>query len=158
MDTAQLAFDQIQTFLDAEDTHYHILHEGKVIRVNYRVTSGDFEFLIIVRDVPALVGVCALIPLAVPDERRVDVSETVVRANNALSLGRFDYDMINGRLSLHMAMPLAETGVTARQFDSLIAAAGFALDQYHRAFCRLLYGDDLSPVEVIAEAEMDEHD
>ena len=156
MSTAELTFDQIRAFLDAEGLTYTVGDEQTSLELRYRMPAGDFLIWIHAGDEPPLLRLQVHIPFAVDEDRRTQAAETVVRANDGLMLGRFDLDMSDGRLDFRTAMPLAETGVSETQFDGLLHSALWTVNRYHRAFGRLLYGDNLSPVEVIAEVEMAE--
>jgi hypothetical protein len=103
---------------------------------------------------PLLVLIAVRIPTVVPDERRSQAAETVVRANYGLLVGCFDLDMRDGTLGFRASLPVVDAVVTQEQFDATWRTALSTTDKYHRAFCRLLYGDDLSPAEVVAEVEM----
>ena len=93
-------------------------------------------------------------PVVVPETRRVEMAETVTRANYGLLLGGFQLDMSDGELVFHASMPVPDGAVTCEQFHQLFDASAWSVSTYARAFNRLLYGDDLSPAEVIAEVEM----
>ena len=90
----------------------------------------------------------------VPEDRRREFAEAVVRANYTLMLGRFDLDLRDGEMEFHNCMPVAGGEITTEQFGDLLYSSIVTADRYARAFYRLLYGDDLSPAEVIAEVEM----
>ena len=90
----------------------------------------------------------------VPEERRTQMAEALARANYGLKVGCFQMDMGTGTLSFVAIMPLADGTITAEQFDAVLEGAMCYTDAYFRAFARLLYADDLSPAEVIAEVEM----
>ena len=77
-----------------------------------------------------------------------------MRANYGLAVGAFDLDMADGELSFRLGFPVADAILTSDQFRHAVVAALWTCDMYVRAFKRFLYGDDLSPVEVIAEVEM----
>jgi hypothetical protein len=94
------------------------------------------------------------LPLVVPEAKRLLMAEAVVRANYGSDVGRFDLDLGDGRLHCLATMPVADGDVTEEQFKALFVWAVLMADSYFRAFARLLYADDLSPAEVIAEVEM----
>ncbi|MCO6439048.1 MAG: hypothetical protein J5J06_18300 [Phycisphaerae bacterium] len=96
--------------------------------------------------------------LIVPEDARPTMAEAVARANFGLSLGCFQLDMSSGRLLFCVGMPVADGVVGPDQFRGLAHCALDTMNRYNRAFHRLIYGDDLSPAEVIAEVEMAPND
>ena len=68
------------------------------------------------------------LPLVVPEARRTQMAEVVVRVNDGLDLGRFDLDLSMGRLSCLATMPIADGDVTKEQFDALLVGAMVTTD------------------------------
>ena len=93
-------------------------------------------------------------PVVIPEARRPVVAELIARINYGLMLGGFALDLSDGDLHFRVTMPLADAELTQEQFAHLLGASLWSADRYQKAFCRLLYGDDLSPAEAVAEVEM----
>lgn len=156
MTSAQLTFDQIRAFLDAAEIRHDACDEQRAIHTGFELPAGRFLMAIHVDGDPTFVLINTDIPIRVPEDRRPQMAEAIVRANFGTVLGRFELDMSSGRLSFRVAMPAGEAGITQPQFDCLMRASLWSANRYFRAFGRLLFGDDLSPAEVIAEVEMAE--
>ncbi len=62
--------------------------------------------------------------------------------------------MHSGDLYFHAAALLSDAGLSAEQLHTVLGLALSLSDRYYRAFARLLFADDLSPAEAIAEVEM----
>lgn len=154
MNAEQLVFDQVRTFLDAADVRYRTRDEVRVIEAGFKLESGRFPVFIQVQDEPTLVVVITELPLTIPEALRPQAAEVVARANHGLRLGHFDLDMSDGEVTYRATMPAGEDGIERDPFESLMRASLWTVDKYHRAFGRLVFGDDLSPAEVIAEVEM----
>lgn len=157
MDRARDIVNQVCGFLDADGVRYRTQPDGTAVEAVFCGEAAPFATMVMVREEPLVLGVFVRIPIIVPEARRAQMAETVVRANHALGVGAFDLDMADGTLTFCASIPLAEVSVAHEQFRSLLQAALCSANRYHRAFCRLLYGDDLSPAEVIAEVEMAGH-
>ena len=82
------------------------------------------------------------------------MAETIARANHRVLLGHFALDMSDGELSFRANLLVVDGLPTHDQVGHLLAGSCWAVDRYHRAGIRLVYCDDLSPAEVIAEVEM----
>ncbi len=152
--TAHTSLSHVCRYLDDDQFAYHLREDGSGIDTGFRGKTGTFSAVITVRENPPILGVFIRIPLVVPEDRRAAVAETVVRANYGLSIGSFDMDMSDGTVGFRATMPIADAMATHGQFRDLMGASLWTVDRYHRAFGRLLFGDDLSPAEVIAEVDM----
>ena len=152
MEEAREILDQVCGFLDADELGYSVREDAPVIDTAYRGDSAYFKVVIFVRG-DVLAGYVRSL-LIVPEDRRKEVAEAITRANTSVLIGGFKLDLSDGDLGFGVSMPIADSTLTHEQFRELLGSAFCAVDRYHRAFCRLLYGDDLSPAEVIAEVEM----
>ncbi len=156
MTITKLAFDQIKGWFDQQQARYQADDEHLVLETAYNMPTATFNATVLVTDDPAMAQVHVYAMVNVPEDRRAAMAETIVRANCGLKFGHFDLHFGHGGLRFYAAMPLARDGIEAEQFEILLGAALGCMNQYFRAFARLLYGDDLSPAEVIAEVEMAE--
>ncbi|MBP7935769.1 MAG: YbjN domain-containing protein [Phycisphaerae bacterium] len=154
MEKAREIIDQVCVFLNEDGVRCHVRSDSPAIDTNFRGESGVFPVIIAARQDPAILAVMVGVPVVTPEPRRVQMAEAVARANHGLTLGCFDFDMSTGDMHFRVAMPLSDGALTHRQFRDLLGASITTAGKYHRAFCRLLFGDDLSPAEVIAEIEM----
>lgn len=151
-----MTLDQLCKVLEDDGFGYNVREDGPAIETGFRARTGAFRLVIFLREDPPLLGAIVRIPEVVPEAKRPAVAEALARANFGLSLGCFELDMSSGEMDFRVSMPTACGDVSREQFRSLLGAAMWTTDRYHRAVCRLLYGDDLSPAEVIAEVEMAE--
>jgi hypothetical protein len=154
MDGAELTLDQLGRYLEEDGFSYGLREDGTAIETGFRGRSGVFRLVIFLREQPALLGALVRLPEVVPEPKRPQVAETIARANYGLALGCFELDMSDGEIDFRVSMPTPGAALTHEQFRALLGAAMWTTDRYHRAFCRLIYGDDLSPAEVVAEVEM----
>jgi hypothetical protein len=156
MDGAELTLDQLCRYLDDDGFGHSVREDGTGIETGFRARTGTFHMLIFLRQDPALVGAIVRIPEIVPEPKRPQMADALARANYGLSLGCFELDMSTGELDFRVSMPTAGANLSHEQFRALLGSAMWTTDRYHRALCRLIYADDLSPAEVIAEVEMAE--
>lgn len=155
MSDAEALAARAAEFLDEGGFSYEISSEGNAINTWWVGMSCHLRVLVRCREFPVtFVEVVVLLPDVVPEARRAQAAETVVRASYGLSIGSFQLDMSDGELSFHASLPIADGTFTQDQFFNLVFVCVAAADLYHRAFARLIHGDELSPAEVIAEIEM----
>jgi hypothetical protein len=154
MNAEQSTFEQVRAFLDAREVSYNARDDERIIHTGFELPAGRFAVYIQVQGEPTCVFIGVELPIVIPEPQRPQAAEAVVRANCGLRIGRFDLDMSNGHLSFRVSMPVADNGISQAQFDYLMQGVLFFANRYYRAFGRLIFGDDLSPAEVIAEVEM----
>ena len=135
------------------EVHFSRRDDGVVVESNLRGTARLFRLVLEVEE-PGDLLLLRVPILYVPEKQRPAMAEALTRANYSLFIGCFEMDLSDGELQFRAGFPLADGTMTYQQFVDLIGAAHHAVDDYDRAFHRLLYGDDLSPAEVIAEVEM----
>ncbi len=156
MNNPNTTMDLVCQFLDERDFIYRVADDGNAVATGFEGRTAPFSVRVAVLDDPVRLGVFIRVPVIVPEESRLPMAEAIVRANDGLLAGCFDLDMSDGTMGYRAVMPVADAQVTRDQFRDLLYGAIAIADQYHRAFNRLLFGDDLSPAEVIAEVEMSE--
>ena len=154
MDQASMTMGLVCGYLDAQEWSYRLREDKPALETGVSGETCVFSICITVVGDPANLGVLIYLPMIVPEARRLEMAEAITRANYDLLNGCFELDFSDGELRYRASMPLADGTVTEEQFRELLFYAIAMADQYARAFNRLLYGDDLSPAEVIAEVEM----
>ena len=156
MNNAETTFDLVCSYLREMGYTFSACEESASADLTIIGRTSLLNIRVRVSNDPLLVLILVRMPTVVPDERRAQVAEVVARANYGMMVGCFDYNMSDGMLGYRVSLPLVDAAVTPEQFGAAWRTAFATADHYHRAFCRLLYGDDLSPAEVVAEVEMAE--
>lgn len=151
---ARTLIGQVSEMLEKDRVRHRLSADDAVIRMGFRGKSGGFPVIILAREGPLALLIVFQIPLLVPEAKRPAMAEALTRANYALGIGRFEMDFSDGELLFTAAIPLADASLTGRLFRTVLCTAMDQCDDYHRAFGRLLFNDDLSAAEVIAEVEM----
>jgi len=154
MEERDVTIELIGRFLEARQWRYRVA-EGGLIESGFYGTTARFPVRLWLRDQP-VVALTVVVdqPFIVSEERRGQIAEAVARANCGTGPARFDFDMSEGSICCVGILPICDNELTQEQFDALFDCALSMSDRYFKAFARLLYGDDLSPAEVIAEVEM----
>ncbi len=145
---------EVAGYLEQDGMRFTVRDDEPAIEAAFRLKSLSVDVRLVAVDAPLRFCALVALPLIVPEDRRPAMAEAVTRANYGMWLGNFDLGMSDGRLGFRIAVPVADGTLTLEQFRYLVGIALGTVDRYHRAFCRLVYADDLSPAEVIAEVEM----
>lgn len=154
MDGVGAALDLLCRYLEEDGFVATLREDGLAVESGFRGQTGGFRLVLFVRQEPAMIGVVVRIPEVAPEAKRPEMAEAIARANYGLAIGCFELDMSDGEIDFRAAIPGPGDRLTREQFRALVGSAMWTCDRYHRAFCRLIYGEDLSPAEVIAEVEM----
>jgi hypothetical protein len=153
MSEPRMILQQITSFLEGRQIGYRLSADETAIEVWF--TCETARFLVTISVHPAgVLCVVTHMPQVVPEQRRTAVAELIARINYGLVVGGFALSLSDGNLHFRVTLPLADAELTQEQFDRLIGASLWTVQRYHKAVCRLLYGDDLSPAEAVAEVEM----
>ncbi|MFQ5495231.1 MAG: YbjN domain-containing protein [Phycisphaerae bacterium] len=146
--------DAVSEFLTADDVEHELCQDGTKIHGNIRGETAWFKLIVVVAGEHPILVLIVQDSLIIPERKRPAIAEAMVRANYALPIGRFEMDMSDGDLNFYISMPLGDESITHRQFRALFATALGQSFSYHRAFARVVWGDDLSPAEAVAEIEL----
>jgi hypothetical protein len=153
MSEPRMILQQITAFLEARQIGCRLSGDETAIEVWF--ICAPAKFLVTISVHPAgILCVVTHVPAVIPEDRRTAVAELIARINYNLMIGGFALNLSDGNLYFKVTMPLADAELTQEQFDRLIGASLWTVQRYYKAVCRLLYGDDLSPAEAVAEVEM----
>ncbi len=157
MSNTDVTLELLSQYLEARDMAHAVNQDGRVIETGFTGDTAVFDVSVVLwGEAPLKLLVGVRIPIIVPEKHRPAVAEAITRANFGMGLGCFEMDMSDGCIGFKITMPIADGTVTEAQFSSLMLTAMGTADTYLPALLRLIYGDDLSPAEVIAEVEMAE--
>ncbi len=158
MNDAKVLMSRVTGILDDKDVCYESSKSGRVIRTGSRIECGFVEILISAIEDPALLQVLVRLPLAAPENKRRDIAEAMMRVNADLYLGRFELDFRKGDMTFSASIPLMGTVLNDDQFHAVLGMALHSCDRYCRAFGRMMFDDDLTPAQAVAEVDMAEGD
>lgn len=150
--------DRVCEFLEEREFPYTVDREAQFIRTSCRGANGAYEVAICIGKRSRIVNLLLCIPIQVPESRRLEMAETITRANWMMRMGCFEMDMSDGQLGFRNAISLGASLIDDDQLWHLLLGSCAMADSYNRAFLRLLYADDLSPAEAIAEVEFAQED
>lgn len=141
-------------FLDEAEFNYRLDVERGLVDAQVAGEHGVYAVYVQAVHDPLVLGVQVRLPVVVPEGRRQEVAELLIRAQQGLYMGRFELDFGRNLVSFRSTLPVLDGVLSAQQFDLMLRAAIETADQYSRALWRLLFGDDLSPAEAVAEVEL----
>jgi len=137
---SEKAFVALREFLDADGWHPVYVEEGDFFRMAFRGRNGEFRVVARVRGDFDQLMVYAFAPLAVPEERRLEVCEFVARANYGMRIGNFEIDMNDGELRYKSSLDYEDVGLTAIMIRNVIYPAAQTMDRYFPGLIAVVAG------------------
>ena len=95
------------------------------------------DLLVTVEAEKQLVLVLSRMPLAIPEEKRLDMAIAVSVANNMLVDGNFDYDINKGIINYRMTASFIESRLSDEAFKYLVFASCQVIDEFNDKFLML---------------------
>ena len=148
----------VRSLFDQSNWRYEMGEDECVVVAGFHDQCGSFDITARIAESPACLFVLCRLPLSVPEPKRPMVSEALNRANFARLVGFFEMDPATGRIYCRASLPLDGAELSIEQVAYVLAGVVQRTSAYHRAFARLVFADDLSPAEVIAEVDLDERE
>ena len=101
MNERRSTMDMVCEALDARGHRYDVRADSSVIRTGFQGRNSRFNVLITAQGEDTRLAVLVHMAPIVPEDRRREMAELVVRANDGLALGRFDLDMSDGTMAYY---------------------------------------------------------
>ncbi len=154
MQNTDLIFNRACETLREMDLDPRIDENERAALTGINTRHGPLDVVVHVSEKPSQLGIVVRLPSRIPEDSRVRVAELITRANFGWSVGSINMNMADGLLAWHASIPIEDGSVTARQFQHTLEAGLVMMSVYYRAINRLIYADDLSPAEAVAEVMM----
>ncbi len=150
-------FQVLVDHCEAAELRFRADPEAKGVFFSIRGELAIYDLALLITHEDEIFQVHVTLPVATREERlKPLVAEFVTRANHKLVLGRFDYDMDEGRLLFHVGHAFGNRGLDDQTIERLLATAMFTSDRYFPALMRTLVGGE-TPADAVYLAELDHH-
>ena len=150
-------FQVLVDHCEAAELRFRADPEAKGVFFSIRGELAIYDLALLITHEDEIFQVHVTLPVATREERlKPLVAEFVTRANHKLVLGRFDYDMDEGRLLFHVGHAFGDRGLDDQTIGRLLATAMFTSDRYFPALMRALVGGE-TPADAVYLAELDHH-
>lgn len=87
-----------------------------------------------------LVVVASMLPMAIQEDKRLDVAIAVTAINNVLANGSFDYDVLSGRIFFRMVNSFRDSVLGEELFAYMVYASCQIVDEYNDKLLMLAKG------------------
>lgn len=143
--------DIVKQYFEENDWEYEQSPENDgAFFAGVETDNGDFDVVIVAEDDANQLTCFCVHPDEVPEDRRSDVAEYMVRVNNSTMIGIYDMDFDDGTLRVRSSMNLADMQPTSSMVALLLHGAISTADIYYPGLQAVIEGE-ASPEEALDE-------
>ena len=134
--------DIVKGYFEANEWEYEQNpdHDGMFI-AGVETDSGDFEVLVVAEEADKQLTCFCICPDEVPEDRRNDVAEYIIRVNNNLMMGVFDMDFDDGDVRVRSSINFADMQPTTDAVALLLHGAISSADVYYPGLQAVIDGE-----------------
>ena len=145
----------VEDYFKRDNLKYEPFDEHNVARTGFGVKNkfGSVDVLFIAYDNNLIIH--TFIPLKAGEEDRAKVGEFLLRANDGLKTGCFDFNFENGRISYRVSIFCGKDDFsppTYEQIDYAVLISVSTVQKYGNALMKVIFGF-LEPQEAIDEVD-----
>jgi hypothetical protein len=127
--------------------------EGQpMVRIHFQGKNGEWICYAEARETQYQFLFYSVMPMKVPESKRMAVAELITRANYGLSLGNFELDLNDGEVRYKTSIDVQGSTLDMALIEHLVYANVLTMDRYFPGIMQVNYGD-ISPAEAIASVE-----
>lgn len=144
----------VLAFLDDGDWKYSIekANNRNIITFGFAGKNGTLSVRTIVREKTEVVSVYSKLEVSVPEEKRLQISEFLSRANYGLMIGNFELDFRDGEVRFKISADYEGAIVTNKTFKNLILSGLSVANRYYPGIMKVIWGG-VSVKDAINEVE-----
>ena len=154
-DSVEMIKAAVEDYFKKDKLSYEPFDENNVARTGFGVKTkfGHVDVLFLAYDNSLIIH--TFIPLKAEEEDRAKVGEFLLRANDGLKTGCFDFNYANGRISYRVSIFCGNkefSPPTYEQIDYAVLISVSTVQRYGNALMKVIFGF-LEPQEAIDEIE-----
>ena len=129
--------------------------DSKSMRIRIAGRTLNFALVVFTDDVARTFVCFAVLPIRVPEDRRLEVAEVIARINYRLRLGNFDIDFADGEVRYRAGCDVEGGKLTQHMVLTVFGNVCASVDRYGPAVLQVLFGG-VSPAEAADAVLSDE--
>ncbi len=147
-------FETVGAWLTEQGFEYDTQGE-EVFAFRYRGENGIWQCFVVCREDEEQVLFYSAAPIAVPEERRIDMAEYILRANYGSVLGGFEMDVDDGELRYATGLDFTDTKLDPLMLRNMALSNVLMMDTYLPGALAVIHGG-VAPDEAIDKTEQAE--
>ena len=148
-------FDELADFFTGDDWSPEQVEDQPVLSMNFEGENGSWTCLAFAYDDHERVLFASVLPVEIPEEKRLEAAEYLTRANFGMEIGNFDMDFANGTAQFRTSIDVEGGELTPKMIQNLAYLNVTVSDQYLPGLVMVIEGD-ATPVEAIEKVEATE--
>lgn len=148
-------FDELVEFFTGDEWSPEQIGDQPVLRMNFEGENGNWTCLAYAYDDHERVVFTSLLPVEVPEEKRLAAAEYLTRANFGMEIGNFEMDFSDGAVQFRTSIDIEGGELTPKMIQNLSYLNVTVTDQYLRGLAMVVEGD-ATPVDAIDKVENNE--
>jgi hypothetical protein len=145
-------FDDLVEFFTGDDWSPVQIEEQPVLSMKFEGEHGSWTCLAFAYDEHERLVFVSMLPVEVPDEKRLEVAEYLIRANFGMEIGSFDMDFSDGAVQFRTSIDIEGGELTPKMIQNLAYLNVTVTDQYLPGLVMVVEGD-AAPVDAVEKVE-----
>lgn len=134
-------FDAINKFFTAEEWYFMQLGSQPILQMGYQGKNGRWTCYAQVNEEQCIFIFYSVVPVNIPEEKRVIIAEFITRANYGMKIGNFEMDYSDGEMRYKTSMDVENSGLTSALISNMVNANLWTLDRYLPGLLSVTYGE-----------------
>jgi hypothetical protein len=146
-------FNSVADFLTDDGWKYTILEDDSdllALNLSFKGHHGSWQCFAIVDEDKHWLRFYSILPIHVPDDKRLAMAEFITRANYGLMLGNFEMDLNDGEVRFKTSVDAEGGSMGPRMIDNLMRSNLITMDRYFLGLMGVLYSER-TPAEIFEE-------
>jgi hypothetical protein len=143
-------FNAVVDFLTDDGWKYTILEEDNellALTLSFKGHKGSWQCFAIVDEEKHWLRFYSILPVHVPEEKRLDMAEFITRTNYGLMMGNFEMDFQDGEVRFKTSIDAEGGELAPMMIDNLLRSNLVSMDRYFSGMMAVLYSER-SPAEI----------
>lgn len=145
-------FKSVLNFFIQDDWNYTEIEAEKAIRLEVTMENSNYSCYAITDEENKVFQFYANSPVKVPEDKYLQISEFLTRANYGLILGNFELDFSDGEVRYKTSIYMGESELDFPIIKRMVYLNLSTMDDYFPAIMKVIYGG-ISPEQAIQEVE-----
>ncbi len=139
-------------YLELLEWRFIVEEEQEMIRLGISVKNAKLDCILHVLPKQDFILFFSLFPIPIPEEKRLQISEYITRANYGLNAGNLELDFKDGEVRYRTYCNTDNNSLNEEIIKHLIHVNIQTMDRYAAGIMKVLYGNQ-TPLQAIEEVE-----
>src|SRR5947207_39380 len=126
--------------------------ELEIIELAFRGDNGQWRLIVHIQQSEEIRKLMFIVPHfgTITTKKRLQCLEALLAVNYHIAMGKFGIDLEDGEVRLEEVVPLANSGITEKQFQLVCSEIMYTATMYHSVIPRIIYGNLTTKQELYA--------